>query len=108
VPSIGILMTNLRNTSGPAARTVNGSFIETTRSGVPSCQPCFHSGRGGKSRGFPSIVPPSTHRLIVDISASVSRRAPANTPWPGSGGQGGITRDAVTSAICLARFLTSS
>ena len=41
-------------------------------------------------------------------SASVSRRSFWNSPFPASGFHGGMTRRAVTVAICVARRLTSS
>ena len=108
VPCPGTGTTNFLKTSGPSAGTSNGSLMRTTKSGSPSCHPRFQSGAGGRSARFPRGAPLATHRWIVAISASVRRRSPANVPWPGSGGHGGIARAAVTSAIWRARRFTSS
>ena len=48
----GIGITKVRNTSAPSARHgVRPRGMRTTRSGVPSCQPSFQLGGGGRSRG---------------------------------------------------------
>ena len=108
VSPTGSGMTRLRNTSGPSAGRVYGAGSVTVRSGSPSAQPSAAAGSSGSSAASPSAVPDSAHAARVAICDSVSRRSPTNSPWPGSGSQGGMKRLAVTSAICRARRATSS
>src|SRR4051794_9764540 len=44
--------------------------METTRSGFPIFQPSGNAGAGGRSRGFPCFVPPSTQaRMVSNLAA---------------------------------------
>ena len=60
----------------------------STRSGSPSCQPWVNGGALGRSAGSPSAPPVSTHLWMRAISASVSRRSPANVALAGLGRPG--------------------
>ena len=64
-------------------------------------------GEGGVEGG-PSGVPSATQRWMSATCSSLSRRDPARSPYPGSGGQGGMKRTWVTRAICSARRRTSA
>jgi hypothetical protein len=82
--------------------------IETTRSGVPSCQPPVNAGIDGNVARLPSGAPSAIQRCNRASSSSGRRRASLNVPCPGSGFHGGINRRAVTVAINSARRRTSS
>src|SRR3954465_2926207 len=80
----------------------------TTRSGLPRDQPSGHSGVGGKSFSLPFGAPVLTHFWNKAISFSESLRSWAKLFFCGSGIQGGIWRDVITSEICSLCFETSS
>ena len=65
-------------------------------------------GTGGSRARSPSTAPVSNQVRSVATCSSVSRRSSANSPYPGSGFQGGITRSRVATTISAARLLTSS
>src|SRR5215469_5947140 len=91
----------------PLGGRVNGLVAVRMRSGLPSRHPSTNFGGGGRSFVSPSTAPCSTHFLMRSISASDKRCSSANFNGCGSGNQGGIARDLVTSAICRACLLTS-
>src|SRR5262245_20255396 len=94
--------------SGPYAGTSNGSLIETTRSGGPSCQPGVNGGIDGSFAGSPSGIFASTHRVMVSISDALRRLSPSYGKSLTTAFQGGIARELTAFAISVPLRFTSS
>src|SRR3989441_10359360 len=90
------------------AGTVNGFAIASTAPGRPRVQPVRNFRGGGRSRGSPSGPPSATHRGIRAISSSVSRRASADSAYPGTAFHGGLFLVATAFRILARREEASS
>ena len=82
--------------------------MEAIRSGSPSCQSPGQSGIEGGTKSSPSLQPVSNQLLIRRICWSDKPLSCLKPPSTGSGSQGGMYFDSVTSLICFALLLVSS
>src|SRR2546427_3527149 len=90
----------------PRAGTSKGGR-STATSGLSCHPPSGHWTGGGVSFSSPAALPPSTHAVIVSISACFKDRSLLKCPYFGSANQGGIFLSATAALIAFAHGLIS-